>query len=545
MFSRYSIATFARSSLRAPSRAHIVVARRPLHQSSPTWQLVQRPHPSPAQNVGEPLTTSDKGKVWASADEAIKNLKSGSVVLSAGFGLCGTAETLIKAIKDRPDIQDLTVVSNNAGNAGDAGLAPLIHSRQISKMILSYIGTNKALQDAYLAGEIAVELNPQGSLAERIRAGGSGMPAIFTRTGAGTFIETGGIPQLWSKDGKEVLKKGVPKDVHVFDGKRYLLEPALKGDVAIVRAWKVDKAGNCCFRYTTRAFGGLMARAAKMTIVEAENIVEVGEIDPMDVDLPGIYVDRIVPATVDKQIEIFTMKEEAESADEPAHEKSAARVRRERIAARAARELKHGYYVNLGVGMPVLSASYLPKGTVVWLQSENGILGMGPYPTKDQVDADIINAGKETVTLLPGASVFDSSESFAMIRGGHVDVSILGAMEVSAKGDLSNYMIPGKLVKGMGGAMDLVANPDQTKIIVVTDHLDKHGKSKVLAECKLPKTGVQCVSRIITDLCVFDVDIKNGTGLTLIEISKTSSLEEIKKVTPVEFQVAETLGSYE
>ena len=174
-----------------------------------------------------------------------------------------------------------------------------------------------------------------------------------------------------------------------FDGKKYLFEPAIRGDVAILRAWKVDKAGNCVFRYTTRAFAGLCARAAKLTIVEAENIVEVGDIRAMDVDLPGIYIDRIVPATVEKKIELMTLREEESSQEEEvrSHVKDAARTRREKIARRAAKELKDGFYCNLGVGMPVLAASYLPKGVNVWLQSENGILGMGPYPTKEEVDA--------------------------------------------------------------------------------------------------------------------------------------------------------------
>ncbi|ODN84981.1 hypothetical protein L202_00825 [Cryptococcus amylolentus CBS 6039] len=497
------------------------------------------------------ITPSNKSKVWPDAKSAIVDIKNGDTVLSAGFGLCGTAETIIKAIR-QSDLKDLTVVSNNAGNAGTFGLSPLITSKQIKKMILSYLGTNKGLQAAYLAGEIEVELCPQGTIAERLRAAGAGMPGFYTRTGSGTFVETGGIPQKFSPDGKEVVIPGVKKETRVFDGKKFLFEPAIHGDAAIFRAWKVDKAGNCVFRYTTRTFGPLVARAAKLSIVEAENIVEIGELDPMEIDLPGIYVDRIVPATENKEIEIVTTREDSDNVSPSSgeevekKEKPKSQLQREKIAKRASKELFDGAYVNLGVGIPVLAANYCPDGMKVWVQSENGILGMGPYPAKDEVDADIINAGKETVTLVDGASVFDSSESFGMIRGGHVDVSILGAMEVSANGDLANYMIPGSLVKGMGGAMDLVSNPDETKIVVVTVHTDKHGRPKIVQDCKLPLTGAGVVGRIITDLAVFDVDRtgEHGGGLELIEIAEGHTLEEIKEKTGATFRVKEPLGKF-
>lgn len=283
-----------------------------------------------------------------------------------------------------------------------------------------------------------------------------------------------------------------------------------------------------------------MAKAARLTIVEAEEIVPVGSLDPNSIDLPGIFVNRIVPATVEKKIEIKKLAPSPNAASSPAGKSS----HRERIARRAAKELKHGYYVNLGVGIPTAAASFVPDGVKVWLQSENGILGMGPHPTEEQVDADIINAGKETVTLLPGASTFSSDESFGMIRGGHVDVSILGALQVSATGDLANYMVPGKVFKGMGGAMDLVGNPDATKVVVATEHVAKDGSSKIVQECALPLTGARCVSTIITDLCVFQVDRQMG-GLTLTEIADGVTVEHVRAKTDAEFVVAKDLKSME
>lgn len=484
------------------------------------------------------IALGPKTKVVASVDEALAGIKSNSTLLSGGFGLSGVPDTLINALKDKSDVQNLTAVLNNAGLDG-RGLLQLLVTGQITKMILSYIGGNRTFEKLYLTGQIDLELTPQGSLAERVRAGAAGIPAFYTPTGVGTWLEEGKLPVRYSEDGTQVLKTLEPREVREIDGRKFLLEHAIYGDVAFVKAHKADTLGNCWFRGAARNFNSAFGRNAKLTIVEAEHIVEAGSIPAEDIHLPSIYVHRVVQSTTPKDIEIYKYSEDAAASVEalelePANE---AELKRQKIVKRAAQEFEDGLFANLGIGMPTLAPNFLREGVDVTLQSENGILGLGPYPRKGQEDADLINAGKETVTLAPGASLFGSEELFAMIRGGKIDLAVLGGLQVLAKGDLANWGLPGR-VKGMGGAMDLVLNPQKTRVVVVMEHIDKKGRPKILDECQFPLTGRRCVLRVITDLAVFDVVDEK---LVLIEYDPELSVDEIRAKTGAAFEVSSSL----
>ncbi|KAI1164951.1 coenzyme A transferase [Nemania serpens] len=476
-------------------------------------------------------------KVYPSASEALKDMKPNTTVLCGGFGLCGVPDTLINEMLKKPKITGLTAVSNNAGT-DNSGLGQLLKTKQIKKMVASYIGENKTFESMYLTGEIELELTPQGTLAERCAAGGKGIPAFYTPAAFGTVVQTGDLPLRNKSDGTPD-QYSYPKDVKVFNGKSYLLEHSIAGDYAFVKAYKADKLGNCQFRLAANNFNGAMGRNAKMTIVEAEHIVEPGEIPPETVHLPGIYVKRVIQSTTEKFIEKYTWTKDDDGADAKRVLGSGdTAAKRERIVRRAAKEFKNGMYANLGIGMPMLAPGFVDPGVEVQLQSENGILGLGPYPRQGEEDADLINAGKETVTLRPGAAVFGSEESFGMIRSGRINLTILGAMQVSATGDLANWMLPGK-VKGFGGAMDLVSNPSATRVVVTMEHTDKKGNPKIVKQCEFPLTGRACVSRIITELGVFDVDF--ARGLTLIEIADGVAMEEIRSRTEAPFDVSDDL----
>jgi 3-oxoacid CoA-transferase len=449
-------------------------------------------------------------KVYANPAAALAGLlRDDMTVAAGGFGLCGIPENLIGALRDS-GAKNLTIVGNNAGVDG-FGMGVLLNTRQVKKVIASYVGENKEFERQVLKGELELELVPQGTLAERLRAGGAGIPAFYTRTGFGTKLAEG-------------------RETKAFEGKDYVLEPAIKADVAIVKAWKGDHFGNLVYRKTARNFNPMIATCAKITVAEVEELVETGSLDPDQVHTPGIYVDRIIQgAGYEKRIEFRTVQA-AESVSAPSADGISVR---ERMAQRAAQELRDGFYVNLGIGIPTLVANYIPSGMSVTLQSENGLLGIGPFPTESTIDADLINAGKQTITATAGSSFFSSADSFAMIRGGHINLSILGGLEVSENGDLANWMVPGKMVKGPGGAMDLVSGVQ--RVVVLMEHTAKDGTPKILNSCALPITGRGVVNLIITELCVFEV--QPGGGLVLIELMPEITQDEVRAKTGCGFSV--------
>src|SRR5882672_6790104 len=419
-----------------------------------------------------------QNKVYPDAKSALAGLLRDDMTIAAGgFGLCGIPENLIAALVES-GVKGLTIAGNNAG-VDDFGMGLLLKSRQVKKVIASYVGENKEFERQVLVGELDLQLTPQGTLAEKLRAGGAGIPAFYTRTAAGTKLAEG-------------------KETKVFDGREYVLEQGIRADLSIVKAWKGDQAGNLVYRMTSRNFNPMIATCGNL-IIQGERY--------------------------EKRIEFRTVAGAVGKKDSPI---------RELMAKRAAQELRDGFYVNLGIGIPTLVANYIPAGVDVTLQSENGLLGIGPFPDESGVDPDLINAGKQTVTTIPGSSFFSSADSFAMIRGGHVDLSILGGLEVAENGDLANWMVPGKMVKGPGGAMDLVSGVK--RVVVLMEHTSKDGASKVLKRCSLPVTGKAVVNMIITDLCVFEVE--PGKGLVLKELHPGVKLEDVKAKTAAEFRVA-------
>jgi len=439
-------------------------------------------------------------------EEAAAMVRTGDTLLVGGFGMTGNPVHLLHALAET-DVRELTYVANNVSEPGLGG-GRLLRNGQLEKAIGSFFTSNPEAVKASQEGTMEVQLLPQGTLAEALRAGGAGIGGFFTPTSAGTLL-------------------GEKAETKIFDGVEQVLVPGLRGNVAFIRAWKADTAGNLSYRMTEQNFNKAMATAADRVIAEAETIVPVGEIDPDEIHTPGCYVDYLVQAHT-------TLEDLGTSASVASSDKKVDPVRMN-MARRALAELKRGDVVNLGIGIPTLVADLITPEHGIILHSENGMVGVGPAPSEGGALEYPVNAGKIPVTALPGSSYFDSADSFAMIRGGHVDVAIMGGLQVDERANLANWAVPGKPLLGVGGAMDLASGAN--RLIITMTHVNRDGSPKVVPECDLPLTAGNVVAMVITDLAVFSFD---SGELTLIEVMPGATLDQVRASTSAKF--AERLG---
>jgi len=436
------------------------------------------------------------------AEDAARLVKSGAVMMVGGFGMTGSPVHLLHALAET-DVRDLTYIANNIGEPGLGG-GRLLRNGQIKKAIGSYFTSNREVVEAALSGAIDYELLPQGSMAEAIRAGGAGIGGFYTPTAAGTVLA------------EKAETKLINGAVHVFVA-------GLRADVALIRARRADAAGNLVYRMTEQNFNKAMATAADLVIAEADEIVPVGELKPEHIHTTGNYVDYLVEAKT-------TLEELGTSADVRST-RGKVDAQRMMIARRALAELKAGDVVNLGIGIPTLVADLITPEQGIILHTENGMLGVGPAPEEGGALDYPVNAGKAPVTALPGSSYFDSADSFAMIRGGHIDVAIMGGLQVDERGNLANWAIPGKPLLGVGGAMDLASGA--RRLIITMTHCNRDGSPKLVPKCSLPLTALSAVDLVITELAVFAFD---AGGMHLVELMPDVTLDEVRAKTAAAFR---------
>jgi len=460
--------------------------------------------------VTVPVTLNDDVKDMTkvvpqiSPKEAAAKINNGDTLVVGGFGMTGYPAHVIHALA-RSDTRELTYIGNNIGEPGLGG-GRLVRNGQIKKAIGSFFTSNPEVVEAYHAGVISCEILPQGSLSEALRAAGAGLGGFYTPAAAGTVL-------------------GEHLETRNYNGVEMVLVDPLPADVALIRAWRADTSGNLQYRMTENNFNAAAATAAKLVIVEVEEIVAVGELAPEQIHTPGIYVDFLVQASL--RIEDLGSSAEISAGPKKADEQ------RMLLAHAALEELKPGEVVNVGVGIPTLVADLITPEHQVLLHSENGMLGVGPAPAAGGAMAYPINASKIPVTALPGSCYFDSAASFAMIRGGHIDVAVMGGLQVDEHGNLANWSLPGNPVLGVGGAMDLACGAK--RVIVTMTHFDKSAKSKMVANCTLPLTAKSVVTTVITELGVFNID---AMGFELVKLMPTVTVAEILERTDVAIRVS-------
>jgi len=452
-------------------------------------------------------------KIFGSPDEAIADLTDGASIAVTGFGTSyGFPVSLLVATKEKA-AKNLCLVSNGLGAVGQLRSMLLIANNQVNRLIVSFSwrpGPRTPADDQIEAGDIEVELVPQGILVERMRAGGAGIPAFFSPVGIGTAVAEG-------------------KEVREFNGKPHVLETAITVDYAFVRGYRADRLGNVELKGSNRNFTPAFAKAARCTIVEVDEIVEVGEIDPERVGLPGIFVSRIVKATVEAD---EVRPASRRPGNKPREYNGKPGWTRDEMAQRIANMLEEGTYVNLGVGMPTLVSNYI-GGRDIILHGENGILGYGEMVEGDAVDRNIFNAAGQYVSINPGAAFFDSVEAFEMARSGRLHTVVLGSYQVDQEGSLANYSLTDYRRGGIGGAMDLVAG--KQTLIVMMEHRDSQDRPKMVRESSYPLTGIKCVDVVVTDLGIFR---KVDGGFALEEVAEGFTPSEVQALTDMPLQIA-------
>jgi 3-oxoacid CoA-transferase len=449
-------------------------------------------------------------KVFPSPREALFDLEDGARIAVSGFGQsAGQAVSLLAALCERGS-RRLCLV----GNTIPPGARPLIERHQVSRLIMSFTsraGVKSAAEEQITSGEITYELVPQGTLVERFRAAGAGLAGVYTPTGVDTPIAEG-------------------KELREFDGKRFLLETALHVDYAFIAGYRADRMGNVEFRGANRHFGPSFAKAARVAIVEVDEIVEVGDLPPERIDLPGIFVARVVRKTVANTLPKHAQyRRPAESARTYNGKRAWTRTQ---MAERAAALLPEPGYVNLGLGIPTYISTYL-RGRDVVLHGENGILGYGEIMPDDETYPDVFNAGGQPVFPAAGIAYFDSVEAFEMVRSGRVHVVAIGAYQVDQEGSVANWSTPDMVGGGIGGAMDLVAGG--TTVMVLMEHRDSRDRPKLVRRCTYPLTGKACVGVVVTDLAVL---VRRDGEFVLEDVAPGFTPEEVLELGQIEASVA-------
>jgi 3-oxoacid CoA-transferase len=488
-------------------------------------------------------------KIFSSFDEAVADIPDGASIAMECWGIPGTAQNLIAAAK-RKGVGNLTVITHNffpmIGFSEEEATTPTALLPRMKKLITAVVGVRQlgagAFVKEYVEKGMVVELTTHGTLASRLYAGAAGLGGFYNPVGVGTIVAEG-------------------KERRIINGREHILEEPIVPDFAFIRAHKADRLGNLVYQGTFRLDQPAMAMAARVTIAEVDEIVEVGGIDPEHVVTPGIFVDRIVKIPGDGlgtqrkrrdminkfgDIDIarkmlFRSGGAEESPDQVRAQETKQRLDRNTIAMRAAKELKDGDYANLGIGIPNMCALFIPEGVI--FQSENGALGYGPLVLEDEIEKaefHLVDAGARFVTPAPGMAIFDVITSFAMIRGGRL-VTILGGLQVSGKGDLANWNSGGDALGGtIGGGMDLAVGAK--KVIITMEHTTKDGKPKIVRECSYPLTAKECVDLIVTDLAVIEV---TPEGLVLKEVAPGWTAEEVQTLTEPELIIAPDLKEIE